>query len=206
MNKVSISQRLATYRTQIEMSRKEKELNFEISNLQNIYQQLEKIFWKIKFLKEQQCLEEELRKNTIVKINELKNLEKIQLIYEIDSHLRSKCNDIIYHVGKELDIIIRGAELLNIIFPKIHWMEKIKSIEDEQSYREMKELYTNIIRQRSTVIELIDQKLQLKSARDMLLKVLKEGEVKLSEFSLKQLEEIMKSPLHKYLSLKLSGK
>jgi len=206
VNELSISQRLAAYRAQVEMSRKEKELNSERSNLQSIYQQLKAIFWKLKFLTEQHYLGDELRKNIITMLEELKNRKNVQLVYEIGAHLRGKCTNIVYQFGKELNIIIKGAELLNINFPKIQWKEKIKSIEDEQTYREMMDLYNTIIKQRSEVIELIDQKLKLKSARELLLKVLKEGEVKLSEFSLKQLEEIMKSPLYKYLSIKLSGK
>ena len=70
----------------------------------------------------------------------------------------------------------------------------------------MMELYNTIIKQRSEIIELIDQKLKLKSAREVFLKVLKESEVKLSEFTLKQIEEIMKSPLREYLSIKLGEK
>ena len=111
-----------------------------------------------------------------------------------------------YQVGRELDIIIAGAELLNINFSKIRWEEKVKSIKDEQTYNEMIELHNTLIKQRSEVIELIDQRLKLKSAREIFLKVLREGEVKLSEFSLKQIEEIIKSPLREYLSIKLSGK
>ena len=206
MNKVSISQRLAAYRAQIEMSRKEKELNFEKSNLQNIRQQLKAIFWRLKFLTDQQCLEDELRENIITRLKELKNRKNIQLVYEIGGHLKDKCIDIVYQVGRELDIIIAGAELLNINFSKIRWEEKVKSIKDEQTYNEMIELHNTLIKQRSEVIELIDQRLKLKSAREIFLKVLREGEVKLSEFSLKQIEEIIKSPLREYLSIKLSGK
>jgi hypothetical protein len=204
--KMSIPQQLAAYVAQIKLASEEKEMNVEKTTLQNIYQQLLAIFWKLKFLIDQQCLEKEFKKDLVTKFNEFKQQKQIQLIYDIQSSLKNKCTNLVYQSGKELDIIITGAKLLGIDFPKIQWVEKIKSIEDEQTYREVNELYNAIIKWKSELIDSIDQKLKLKNARELLLKVLKEGEVKLSEFNIKQLEEVIKSPLYRYLSIKLSGK
>lgn len=204
--KMSIPQQLAAYRAQIKLASEEKEMNTEKMTLQNICQQLSAIFWKLKFLIDQQCLEKEQRKDLVTKFNEFKQQKQIQLIYEIHSSLKNKCTNLLYQSGKELDIIITGAKLLDINFSRFQWVEKIKSIEDEQTYREMKELYSTIIKRKNELIDSIDQKLKLKNARELLLKVLKEGEVKLSEFNIKQLEEVMKSPLYKYLTIRLSGK
>jgi len=188
------------------MSRIERELNLQKSDLENIYWRLKTIFWKLKFLTDQQRLEDELRKEIITKLKKLKDRKNIRLVFEIESYIRDRCTNILYQLGKELDIIVEGAKLLNIDFSKIRWKEKIENVEDEQTYKEMMELYNAIVKQRNKVIELIDQKLKLKGAREVFLKVLREGEVKLSEFTLKQIEEIMKSPLREYLSIKLGEK
>lgn len=204
--KMSIPQQLAAYIAQIKLTSEEKEMTKEKVILQNVYQQLSAIFWKLKFLADQQYLEEELKKELVTKFNTFKQKQNLQLIYDIQSSLKNKCTDLLYQSGKELDILFKGAKLLDIEFSKFQWAEKIKSIEDEQTYIEAKELYNTIMKRKSELIDAIDQKLKLKNARELLLKVLKEGEVKLSEFNIKQLEEIVKSPLHKYLSIKLSGK
>jgi hypothetical protein len=203
---VSVLQKLAAYRAQIEMSRKGASMDAERKSLQGIVQLLSSIFWKLKFIIDQNNLDDDFKKELVIKIKLFKQQKQPQDIYDVQSRLKSKCNEIPYQLGRELDIIKQGAKLLGISSPKFQWLEKVKSIEDEKTYEDMKELYNTIMKQKSELINSIDQVLKLKSARELLLRILKEGEVKLSEFDLKQLEELLESPLQKYLSIKLSGK
>lgn len=203
---MSLAEKLAAYRAQIELSNKEKEISREISVLQESLQLLSGILWKLKFLKHLNFLDANLRSDLISKVKAFKQQRQIQTIYNVQFQLERSCSEIMHNSWKDLDIVLEGARLLGIEYQKPEWTGKIKSIENEETYKDMIKLYETITEQKNILIGLIDQKLRLKNARELFLKILREGEVRLSEFNLKQLEEILESPLREYISIKLSGR
>ncbi|MEM3873981.1 MAG: hypothetical protein QXU45_02490 [Candidatus Bathyarchaeia archaeon] len=203
---MSLAEKLAAYRAQIELSNKEGEIIKEIKALQESFQLLSEIFWKLKFLIHLNFLDDHLKGDLISKVKTFKQQKQIQAIYNVQFQLEEICSEMIHKSGKDLDVLLEGARLLGIECQKLEWIRKIKSIKNEETYKDMVELYDAIAKQKSILIDVMDKKLRLKKARELFLKILREGEVKLSEFNLKQLEEILKSPLREYISIKLSGK
>ncbi|MEM2613982.1 MAG: hypothetical protein QXO15_07145 [Nitrososphaerota archaeon] len=205
---MTIVKQIAAYRAQIELARKEENMKREKSILEERQQQLTAAFWQLKFLVEIGQLPHDVKRNIVEKLSEFKKQGQNKILQEIFFTIKEKYKDVLLVSGRDLETIIEGAKLLGIYCQKVDWKDRIRliEIEDEQTYKEMVELYREIVDCRNECIRLIDQKLKLEKARNIFLRILKEKEINLAEFTPEQINEIMGSPLCQYLSIKLRGR
>lgn len=203
---MSIAKQIAAYRAQIELARKEEDMKREKNILRERQRQLIATFWQLKFLVDTGQLLNDVKRDVIEKLNEFKKQGQDKILQELFFTIGKEYRNVLQVSGRDLETIIEGAKLLGIDCQKVDWKDQIIPIEDEQTYKEMIELYREIIDCKNDCIKLIDQKLRLERARSIFLRILKEKEINLAEFTPEQINEIMETPLCQYLSIRLRGR